>query len=140
MSEAEKPLPVSSSRHPDFPEAQRRLFREVLELMNREQIPYAVSGAFALQAHTGIWRDTKDLDLFLTTTNLELALCALRADGFQCEVRDPVWLAKAHRDDFFVDLITGMSNGLIRVDDSWIAHSRPETVMGVPCRVLAAEE
>src|SRR5262245_18318723 len=98
MSEAEKPLPVSSSRHPDFPEPQRRLFREVLELLNRERIPYCVSGAFALQAHTGIWRDTKDLDLFLTAANLEVALCALRADGFHCETRDPVWLAKAHRD------------------------------------------
>jgi hypothetical protein len=140
MPEAEKPLPVSSSRHPEFPEAQVRLFREVLELLNRERIPYAVSGAFALQAHTGIWRDTKDLDLFLTSANVEHALCGLAKAGFRCEVHDPVWLAKAHRDSFFVDLITGMSNGLIVVDDSWIERSRPEVVMGIPSRVLGAEE
>src|SRR5436309_103610 len=61
----ERPLPVSSSTAPQFPEAQTRLFREVLELLNASAIPYVVSGAFALHAHTGIWRDTKDLDLFL---------------------------------------------------------------------------
>ena len=140
MPEAEKPLPVSSSRQPDFPEAQCRLFREVLEMLNRERVPYAVSGAFALQVHTGIWRDTKDLDIFLTSSNVSRALCALGKGGFRCEVHDPVWLAKAHRDDFFVDLITGMSNGVIQVDDSWIEHSREREVMGVPSRVLAAEE
>jgi hypothetical protein len=68
------------------------------------------------------------------------ALRELDAAGFRCEVPDPVWLAKAHRDDFFVDLITGMSNGVIVVDDSWIARGRAAIVLGVATRVLAAEE
>jgi len=66
-----------------------------------------VAGAFALLEHTGICRDTKDLDVFLTPENSALALQYLREDGFACEVCDPVWLFKAHRDAFFVDLITG---------------------------------
>jgi hypothetical protein len=61
----EPKLPVSSSKPPEFPEAQERLFREVLDLMNRENVAYVVSGTFALHEHTGIWRPTKDLDLFL---------------------------------------------------------------------------
>ncbi len=140
MPEPEKPLPVSSSTPPQFPEEQTRLFREVLELLNTAAIPYVVSGAFALQAHTGIWRDTKDLDLFLTAANVRPALTRLQAAGFVVEVCDPVWLAKAHRGDFFVDLITGMSNGVIAVDDSWIERALPQIVVGVPARVLAAEE
>jgi hypothetical protein len=55
-------------------------------------------------------------------------------------VCDPVWLFKAHRDGFFVDLITGMSNAAIVVDDSWIELATPATVQGVETRVLAAEE
>ena len=55
-------------------------------------------------------------------------------------MRDPVWLAKAHRDDFFVDLITGMSNGVFAVDESWIDRSHPAEVVGVKTRVLAPEE
>ncbi len=136
----EKPLPVSSSTEPQFPEDQQRLFREVLQLLNDRRVPYVVSGAFALHAHTGIWRDTKDLDLFLAADQVAAALRHLRDHGFECEVRDPVWLAKAHRDGFYVDLITGMSNGVIVVDESWIARARPSTVMGVHARVLAAEE
>ena len=63
----EKELPVSTSVPPEFPPEQRALFCEVLEHLNQAGIPYVVSGAFALQQHTGIWRNTKDLDLFLTS-------------------------------------------------------------------------
>jgi hypothetical protein len=135
-----KPLPVSSSERPSFAPEQKRLFREVLSLMNEREVPYVVSGAFALHAHTGIWRDTKDLDLFLEQRHVGDALAQLQEDGFQCEVCDPVWLAKAHRGDFFVDLITGMSNGVISVDASWIERALTRPIMGIPSRVLAAEE
>ena len=88
--------------------------------MNLAHVPYVVSGAFALQQHTGIWRNTKDLDLFLPAQAVPEALQHLQEQGFETEIRDPVWLAKAHRDGYFVDLITGMSNAIITVDQSWI--------------------
>ena len=53
---------------------------------------------------------------------------------------DPVWLAKAIRNDFFVDLITGMSNGVVAVDALWIERAYPATVVGVATKVLAPEE
>ncbi len=125
---------------PDFPPEQQRLFREVLRVLNRGQIAYAVSGAFALQKHTGIWRDTKDLDVFLTAQHLPRALECLIDDGFECSVVDAVWLAKAHRGDFYVDLICGMSNGVIVVKASWIERALPARIVGVRTRVLAPEE
>ena len=140
MSDEGKPLPVSTSVPPQFPPEQEALFREVLLLLNEKQVPYAVSGAFALHAHTGIWRNTKDLDLFLTAEAAAKAREVLREDGFSIEVTDPVWLSKAKRNDFFVDLITGMSNGIVTVDDSWIEGSARAKVTGVQTRVLAAEE
>lgn len=136
----EKELPVSSSVQPEFPPEQRALFCEVLQHLNRVGVPYVVSGAFALQQHTGIWRNTKDLDLFLTSEAVPEALRHLREQGFETEIRDPVWLAKAHRDGYFVDLITGMSNAVITVDQSWIDRSMPCVVLGIRTRVLAAEE
>ena len=136
----EKELPVSSSVPPDFPPEQRALFCEVLEHLNQTGLPYVVSGAFALQKHTGIWRDTKDLDLFLPAEAVQEALRHLQEQGFETEVRDPVWLAKAHRDGFFVDLITGMSNAAITVDQSWIDRGSDSVVLGIPTKVLAAEE
>ena len=136
----EKALPVSSSTPPAFPPEQERLFREVLQVLNQGGVPYVVSGAFALQKHTGIWRDTKDLDVFLTAQNVPHALECLINDGFECDVVDPVWLAKAHRGDFYVDLICGMSNAVIVVEESWIERGLRTEIVGVPVRVLAPEE
>lgn len=123
-----------------LPEEQQALFREVLTLLENAHVPHAVAGAFALRQHTGISRFTKDLDIFLTAQSASSALDCLQKRGFRCEVCDPVWLAKAHRDDYFVDLITGMSNAAIAVDDSWIARSLPARVCEVDTRVLAPEE
>jgi hypothetical protein len=133
-------LPETSSSLTEIPEPQRVLFQRVLALFTAEKIPYAVSGAFALREHTGICRDTKDLDLFMTADTAPRALETLREQGFECEVCDPVWLFKAYRDDFFVDLITGMSNAAFVVESSWIERSKPAVVHGVQTQVLAPEE
>jgi hypothetical protein len=37
----------------------------VLSILEEKHVPFAVAGAFALQHHTGICRETKDLDIFL---------------------------------------------------------------------------
>ena len=132
--------PRTSSLPADVPQEQLDLFRDVLEALDRSRVPYAVSGAFALRQHTGICRQTKDLDLFVTAANRQAALECLRQEGMECEVIDPVWLAKAKRGEYFVDLITGMSNGLIVVEDSWIERAHPAVVYGVTTRVLAPEE
>jgi Nucleotidyl transferase of unknown function (DUF2204) len=140
VTEQDHPLPVTSSVEPEFEEVQAALYRGVLLELNRVEVPYAVSGAFALQQHTGIWRVTKDLDLFLTAENVPRALSTLREQGFDCEICDPVWLAKAHHGEFFVDLITGMSNAALIVTDEWIQRSSPAVVIGVNTRVLGPEE
>ena len=133
-------LPKTSSRPSDEPDDQVELFRDVLKTLEDCGVPYAVSGAFSLRQHTGICRYTKDLDLFLTAANSGIALRSLQHAGMECHVADPVWLSKARRNGYFVDLITGMSNGMITVDDSWIRRARPAVVYGVETRVLAPEE
>lgn len=133
-------LPVSSSRPPAFCAEQESLFREVMQLMTHNNLQCVVSGAFALHEHTGIWRDTKDLDLFMPAQEVGRALKLLECAGFVTEIVDPVWLAKARRNDHFVDLITGMSNGVVRVDYSWIKRAIRSEVFGIPIRVLAPEE
>ena len=130
----------TSSIPNSFPPDQQALFREVLVSLEESGLAYAVGGAFALQKHTGIFRSTKDLDIFLTAESAGGALRELKQKGFQCEICDPVWLAKVHRDDYFVDLITGMSNGVITVDESCIERAQPANILGVRTQILAAEE
>ena len=133
-------VPKTSSFPSEGPREQVELFHDVLQVLENNRVPYAVSGAFALHQHTGICRQTKDLDLFVSAANSGAALECLRREGMECEAVDPVWLAKAKRGDYFVDLITGMSNGLIVVEDSWIKRAHPAVVYGVSTRVLAPEE
>jgi hypothetical protein len=133
-------LPETSSHPSDIPQEQMALFQEVLRVLEANKVAYAVSGAIALQEHTGICRETKDLDVFLTPLSVGPALEHLREAGFRCEIRDPVWLFKAHRNDFFVDLITGMSNATLTVEPSWIERATKAVVFDVPTRVLAPEE
>ena len=103
-------------------------------------MPYAIAGAFALQKYTGIWRLTKDLDLFMKKEDVPVALKHLEKQKFWCEILDPVWLAKAHRGEYFVDLISGMSNGVIVVDDSWMKRTQPAIIAGIKSQIISPED
>jgi len=140
VPEQVKPLPVSSSEPPRFAPEQEQLFRAVLQLFNEAKIPYVVSGAFALHEHTGIWRDTKDLDIFMSADQVAPSAEILNEHGFKTEICDPVWLSKVRQGEYFVDLISGMSNAVIRVDQSWIDRASEAEVLGIPTKVLAPEE
>jgi len=140
MTSNQPSVPVSTSIEPTLQKEQRQLYSDVLSVLSACEVPHAVSGAFALQKHTGIWRMTKDLDIFLTAETLSTALEQLGQRGFACEICDPVWLAKVHRGEFFVDFITGMSNATIIVTDSWISRAKAAILMDVNTRILAAEE
>ncbi len=55
-----------SVTHGDFwiPDEEREIYKRALEALNAANIPYVVAGAYAIYEHTGIYRKTKDLDLF----------------------------------------------------------------------------
>ena len=90
--------------------------------------------------HTGIYRKTKDLDLFFEPPAVVPAARALRGAGFVTRLEDPHWLAKATHGEQFVDLIFGMGNGVALIDEGWVKHSRPSILAGVPVRIAPPEE
>jgi hypothetical protein len=140
MESVDPQLPVTTSAEPDWPPEARACYQDALKTLLVPGISFVVGGAFAVHTHTGIWRTTKDLDLLLTVADLPEALDRLESTGFDSYVKDPVWLAKARRGEYFVDLITGVGNGSLAVDPKWIDRAVPETIFGLPCRVLAPEE
>jgi hypothetical protein len=139
-SEPNGQLCATSSTPPVFTPEQHRLYGDVLDAFLRERLPFAVAGAFAFQCYTGIWRWTKDLDIFLPREYIPRALALCAQLGFETEVRDPVWLAKAWHEDYFVDLISGMSNGVVWVTDDWIRRAQPAQVLGLDVPILGANE
>ena len=113
---------------------------EALRALARSPVPFLVAGAYALFEYTGIYRYTKDLDLFVRERDLEDALRALEAAGFRTEVTDPDWIAKAWRGPWYVDLIFSSGNGVAVVDDAWFDHARRGRVMDVGVLLAPPEE
>jgi len=140
MSKEDTPLPVTSSHEPEWDSEAKVFYREALQTLQQGGVPFVVGGGFAFHKHTGIWRVTKDLDLVLTPGEIPRALCKLEQAGFATDIEDPVWLAKARRGDYFVDLITGVGNATLAVEESWIERSVVDDVLGIRCRILPAEE
>lgn len=131
-----------SLTHGDFwiPEEEREKYKRAIGALNRGAIPFVVSGAYAIHEHTGIYRETKDLDLFVEPRWLLPAMRALREEGFTTRLEEAHWLAKAKLGDHFVDMIFGMGNGMAFIDDDWYQHSRPAILAAQQVRVAPIEE
>src|SRR5688500_18042958 len=88
-----------SLTHGDFwiPETEREIYKEALQALNAADLPYVVAGAYAIHEHTGIYRQTKDLDLFFEPSFIVAAARVLRNAGFHMRLEDAHWLAKALR-------------------------------------------
>ncbi|MGK4002932.1 hypothetical protein WMF31_09950 [Sorangium sp. So ce1036] len=111
-----------------------------LESLIAAGVPFMVAGAYAFFSYTGIFRDTKDLDLMLDQRDVPAAFRVLERAGFATELLDPRWIGKAYAGESFIDLIFSSSNGLAVVDGDWFAHARPATILGHSCLLAPAEE
>ncbi len=127
-------------REPSFDTEQAEFYGETLKALDRADIRFMLGGALALHAYTGIWRDTKDLDIFVPESVVKGVLERLREAGFETEVTDPCWLAKAYSGDLFVDIIHGSHNGTGPVDESWFENGREITLLERRIVVIPAEE
>jgi Uncharacterised nucleotidyltransferase len=113
---------------------------DALRALAGSRVRFLVSGAYAFFEYTGIFRDTKDLDLFIRERDLEDALAVLESAGFRTHIEDSTWIAKGFRGEWFVDLIFSSGNGVAVVDDLWFEHARSGRVMGVDVLLSPPEE
>ena len=119
---------------------EREAHRTALRILQERGLSPMVGGAYALKAHTGIWRDTKDLDLFVRKEAVNEALEALAAAGYRTEMTDPLWIAKAFCGPYFIDLIFSSGNGVATVDEHWRRRAVRAQVLGLDALVVPAEE
>ncbi len=131
-----------SVTHGEFwiPDEERAVYQQALRKLNRSGVPYVVSGLYAMYEYTGIYRKTKDLDLFVDPGNVVPAAKALRDEGFTVRLMDSHWLAKALKVGKQIDLIFGMGNGLNLIDRAWYRYSRAGILAATQVRVAPPEE
>ena len=121
-------------------EQTRRFYLHSLELLEAAQVPHLVGGGYAMACYTGIFRHTKDLDIFVRPQDRQKALASLADAGYKTEITWPHFLAKAITEYAFVDLIYNSGNGLCPVDDEWLKHARDGEVLGRRVRLCPPEE
>lgn len=124
----------------EVPVEHGRLYRRALEALNSSGIPYVVSGAFAMYAYTGLWRNTKDLDVFVEGENAKRVLAVLEKAEFEVELTDPKWLGKAKKGEVLIDIIFAAGNMVAAVDEEWMQRSRPAHVLGVATQLASPED
>lgn len=115
-------------------------YRAALAGLRERSTPFLVGGTYAFSHYTGIERPTKDLDLFVTRGDRDRVLSDLESLGWKTHVAFEHWLAKAERDDRFIDVIHSAGNGVATVDREWFDHAEPAWVLGVPVSLVPPEE
>jgi hypothetical protein len=124
---------------PDGDEKQA-VYIEALRALTEAGELFLVGGAYALFDYLGRWRSTKDMDVFIEPERVERALSTLRSAGFDVEVLDAAWLAKARRGPAFIDVVFCSYNGLFPVDRRWFENARSANLLGVDVQIVGPEE
>src|SRR5439155_18748390 len=121
-------------------QAKQQIYGIGLRALVEARAPFLVGGGFALYSYLGRWRTTKDVDVFIQPDDLHSVLHILMRAGFQCEITDVAWLAKARQGDACIDIIFCSYNGLFPVDKGWFDNARRAIVLGIPVKIVAPEE
>ena len=127
------------------PESEWAIYQKALKAVRPLGWPFMIGGAFGLACHTGRWRNTKDLDLFVMPDHHEAFVDALLKTGFidyyETLAYDRGWIFRAIYEGVIVDVIWNTPNRRTQVDEKWFQYAphvtlRGEELMGVPAEEL----
>jgi len=115
-------------------------YKEALTLLHDSGSDFMLGGAFAMFEYTGIYRDTKDLDIYCKPSEYPKILKYFAQKGYKTELSDVRWLAKIFKGDYFIDIIFDTVNNICTVDDTWYEHATTSQFSGIPVKFVPAEE
>jgi hypothetical protein len=122
---------MSQAPAPVAPPDALAFYAECLALLERTQAPYLLGGTHAVNAHTGMDRPVKDLDVFCRAGDYPRILTRFQDAGYEIEVEDERWLAKVRRGPFFTDFIFNSTSGVAPVTDRWFEERCTVPVYGL---------
>lgn len=115
-------------------------YKEALELLHSSGANFMLGGGFAMFQYTGIYRETKDLDIFCKSTEYPKILKHFAENGFETQLTDVRWLAKVFKGNCYIDIIFDTVNNICTVDDTWYQHAHKARVVGVDVLLVPPEE
>lgn len=127
-----------------IPGEQWAVFREVIAAARASGVPFALGGGLAIALYTGLWRASKDLDLYILRADREALIEAVSrlglVDYFAAAPYDRAWIYRAYGRGVIVDLIWALANGIADVDASWLTCGARAEVEGEALPLIAPEE
>jgi hypothetical protein len=115
-------------------------YAECLRLLEESGIPYLLAGTYAINAHTGLERASKDLDIFCKAGDYPRILTHFQDKGYETAVEDERWIAKVKREAWFADVIFSSTSAVAPVTDQWFEEVCTTRLYGIEARVLPPTE
>ncbi|WP_158826486.1 nucleotidyltransferase [Mucilaginibacter lacusdianchii] len=115
-------------------------YKEALELLEESEIPFMLGGAFAIFHYSGIYRETKDLDVYCKSSDCTRIMKYFQDRGYETQFTDARWLAKIFKGEYFIDLIFDTVNNICTVDDSWFERAVDASFFEKDVKLLPPEE
>jgi hypothetical protein len=129
---------------PLIPDDQWSAFLDGALAVQTAAVPFVLHGAFAMAAYTNRWRNTKDVDVIIRELDREHAIAALLGAGFQDyyerEPYDRSWIFRGTKDGVIFDIIWGLPNHRVLIDDAWFQRATPLWLRGRLFAIAPVEE
>ncbi|MDO8585585.1 MAG: nucleotidyltransferase [Armatimonadota bacterium] len=122
----------------------KAVYSEALEVLIDSGVPFVIGGAFAVHFYTDLWRDTRDMDVFVTPENVQPAIDALLGAGFanygEMAAGDNEWIFHGRKRDIMVDVIWKFANRITVIGQEWIDEAERGEFLGYPVAFAPLEE
>lgn len=128
--------PLTPPEHFETPGTDEGFYADVVRLMAESEIPFLLSGTYALSCYTGIVRPTKDVDVFAKAGDALRMLSFFKERGFDVQVVDERWLYRVTRGEMFVDIITNMPTSSTHVNDEWFTDAPEARLFDTKVRLV----
>src|ERR1700749_3283221 len=103
---------MTSNSNPCLPHAMS-FYKDIVQHLITSEVPFLIGGAFAVFHYTGVYRETKDLDIYCKPADYPTLLKHSAALGYSTELTDLRWLAKVFGPDgTFIDIIFDTVNNI----------------------------
>ncbi|HZR02763.1 MAG TPA: hypothetical protein VFA81_06310 [Burkholderiales bacterium] len=120
------------------------IYSEVMSHADADEIPFAVGGGLAVCLYTGLWRATKDIDLYVLPEDREALIAATQTAGlvdyYDQVPYDRKWIYRAAGSGVIVDVIWALANGFGEVDAGWLRRGPCAQVQQRSFTLLAPAE
>ncbi len=127
-----------------FNEKQEEIYRLVISKAQAQGLRFAIGGGVAVNAYTGLRRDAKDLDIYVTPANRETMIKLLSSAGmsdyYEKLPYDRNWIYRGYDSGVIVDVIWAMANQAADVDEDWLKRGQEVKIVERRLRLLPPEE